>query len=248
MHQNQPMIKFFRKIRQKLLTENNFSKYLLYAIGEILLVVLGILIALSINNWNTYRKDRIKEKELLNGIVVNLELNKKLILERIGMLDGLNKNADTVLKLQDKQIVYTDTIAIRLYVATVLPTIFDLPNQGFEYLKNEGLDIILNENIRNEIINIFNVTYNKTNIRFGKANDYHLPQNQYIVENFKIEKNKDTLGGYLRPYNVDKTLNDNYFFSIISSYKHSREYLRYFLENDLDETEKLLNKLKQSDF
>ena len=47
---NEPMIRFFRKIRQRLLTENKFSKYLIYAIGEILLVVIGILIALNINN------------------------------------------------------------------------------------------------------------------------------------------------------------------------------------------------------
>ncbi len=50
------MIKFFRKIRQKLLSENKFSKYLIYAIGEIVLVVIGILIALQINNWNENRK------------------------------------------------------------------------------------------------------------------------------------------------------------------------------------------------
>ncbi len=58
------MINFFRKIRQKLLTENKFSKYLLYAIGEITLVVIGILIALQINNWNENKKDSVKEKEL----------------------------------------------------------------------------------------------------------------------------------------------------------------------------------------
>jgi len=51
------MINFFRKIRQRLLTENKFSKYLLYGIGEIILVVIGILIALSINNWNEDRKN-----------------------------------------------------------------------------------------------------------------------------------------------------------------------------------------------
>ena len=54
------MIKFFRKIRQRLLTENRLGKYLLYAIGEILLVVIGILIALSINNWNEERKNEEK--------------------------------------------------------------------------------------------------------------------------------------------------------------------------------------------
>jgi len=55
------MIKFFRKIRQKLLTENKFSQYFIYAIGEIILVVIGILIAISINNWiDTRKKDDLK--------------------------------------------------------------------------------------------------------------------------------------------------------------------------------------------
>lgn len=53
------MLRFFRQIRQGLLTHNKFSKYLLYAIGEIVLVVLGILIALQINTWNEDRKDRL---------------------------------------------------------------------------------------------------------------------------------------------------------------------------------------------
>ena len=52
------MIKFFRKIRQKLLNENRFSKYLVYAIGEIVLVMIGILLALQVNNWNELRKKK----------------------------------------------------------------------------------------------------------------------------------------------------------------------------------------------
>ncbi|MGW9684470.1 DUF6090 family protein [Flagellimonas sp. 2504JD1-5] len=55
------MIKFFRRIRQRLLSENKFSKYLLYAIGEIVLVVIGILLALQVNNWNEQRKNRSNE-------------------------------------------------------------------------------------------------------------------------------------------------------------------------------------------
>lgn len=57
------MIKFFRHIRQKLLSENKFSKYLIYAIGEIILVVIGILIALQINNWN---ENRLKQEQLIS--------------------------------------------------------------------------------------------------------------------------------------------------------------------------------------
>jgi hypothetical protein len=67
------MLKIFRKIRQSLVTQNKFSKYLLYAIGEIVLVVIGILIALSINNWNSERINRKQEKEYLSRLVVDLE-------------------------------------------------------------------------------------------------------------------------------------------------------------------------------
>ena len=69
------MIKFFRKIRQNLLSENKTGKYLKYAIGEIVLVVIGILIALSINNWNEGRKDQTQELKYLIGIKSDLEVD-----------------------------------------------------------------------------------------------------------------------------------------------------------------------------
>jgi hypothetical protein len=59
------MLKFFRKIRQNLLSEGKTGKYLKYAFGEIILVVIGILIALQINNWNENRKNRLLEQQLL---------------------------------------------------------------------------------------------------------------------------------------------------------------------------------------
>ncbi|MBZ0328301.1 MAG: hypothetical protein K8F54_11890 [Altibacter sp.] len=71
------MIKFFRIIRQNLVTENKFSKYLIYAIGEIILVVIGILIAISINNWNI---DRLEKKEVANFLEqIETELNWDII-------------------------------------------------------------------------------------------------------------------------------------------------------------------------
>ena len=67
------MIQFFRKIRQRLLSENKFTKYLLYALGEIVLVVIGILIALQINNWNEDRKNALLERDYLHAISADLE-------------------------------------------------------------------------------------------------------------------------------------------------------------------------------
>ena len=74
------MIKFFRKIRQNMIKENKVSKYFLYAIGEIVLVVIGILIALSVNNWNEKQKLIKQELEILlelrDEIVLNIDSYK----------------------------------------------------------------------------------------------------------------------------------------------------------------------------
>ena len=74
------MIKFFRHIRKSLLMENKTSKYVKDAIGEIVLVVIGILIALSINNWNEARKEKLKATTILEAI-------------RLDMLDDLEDMA-----------------------------------------------------------------------------------------------------------------------------------------------------------
>jgi len=98
------MIKFFRHIRQKLLSQNRFSKYLIYAIGEIVLVVIGILIALNINNWNEEKKLQQLERTYLMGILDDLNtdttsINNVVIpnflknhRERHRYLDSLERN------------------------------------------------------------------------------------------------------------------------------------------------------------
>tara|TARA_R100001369_G_scaffold10707_11_gene23977 strand:+ start:2795 stop:3070 length:276 start_codon:yes stop_codon:yes gene_type:complete len=77
------MIKFFRHIRKNQIMENKTSKYFKYAIGEIILVVIGILIALQINNWNQNRIERNKENLILTELIVDLEEQSKLLDEYI---------------------------------------------------------------------------------------------------------------------------------------------------------------------
>ncbi len=67
------MINFFRKLRLSSLRLKPVSKYLLYATGEIILVVIGILIALQINNWNEFRKERKREKMYLEALQKDLQ-------------------------------------------------------------------------------------------------------------------------------------------------------------------------------
>ena len=98
------MIRFFRKLRNKLLSESKFGKFLLYALGEIILVVIGILIALQVNNWNVERQNNKEEQFYLRSIKDNLnndallletltaQISKSLLtLDTISRLDNANK-------------------------------------------------------------------------------------------------------------------------------------------------------------
>ena len=96
------MIKFFRKIRQKMQTENKFNKYFLYAIGEIVLVVVGILIALGINNWNDQKKNNQVEAQYYCKVLDDLELDKKL-------LEELSKKADNRISLSKELLLDLDS-------------------------------------------------------------------------------------------------------------------------------------------
>ncbi|NNJ88281.1 MAG: hypothetical protein HKP53_02680 [Eudoraea sp.] len=104
------MIKFFRHIRKRLLSENppggragKFSKYLIYAIGEIVLVVIGILIALQVNNWNEKRKNenlfKVTLDHLYTSIKVDLDIlhyYQNTIKDQIVMIDEIIENADNI--------------------------------------------------------------------------------------------------------------------------------------------------------
>lgn len=73
------MLHFFKNIRRKLAADNNVAKYMRYAIGEIVLVVIGILIALQINNWNTYQKDRKMEKHYYENFLEEMRADSSFI-------------------------------------------------------------------------------------------------------------------------------------------------------------------------
>lgn len=91
------MIKFFRKIRQKLLSENKFGKYLTYAIGEIVLVVIGILIALQINNWNENKKQQAEITDIYKQIVLDLDNDIDEFSNVIKYYDSIKPVYDAVL-------------------------------------------------------------------------------------------------------------------------------------------------------
>lgn len=157
------MIKFFIKIRQRLLTENKFSKYLLYAFGEIVLVVIGILIALQINNWNENRKELILELQMLKNLEKDLEENVSRIKSMI-FTDStiLAQNKILLSLLEDEKSVFHDSLQyyfgdINRYGA------FFPQKMTYETLKSKGLGIIKNDSLKNKITILFDDMYVSNN-------------------------------------------------------------------------------------
>jgi hypothetical protein len=147
------MINFFRKIRKKLADDNQLLKYSRYAIGEILLVVIGILIALSINNWNQNRINSLSERLLLKEINAEFKLNKKELENTVRAYVRVRKHCNYILEsfpiVQNK--IDKDSLSsalgqIRNQVSADLSTgsISTLINtSSFEIISNEELRSLL---------------------------------------------------------------------------------------------------------
>jgi len=148
------MIKFFRKIRYNLMEQNKTGKYLKYAIGEIALVVIGILIALSINNWNEGNKRTAQEVKILKEIISELET---AVDDIESDLKDHHRNLNSSKIVRDV-ILYkkkqNDTLNIHFLYAIDDET-FTTKESAFESLQSMGLDIISNDSIRQEITTVY---------------------------------------------------------------------------------------------
>jgi len=183
------MIKFFRRIRQRLLTENKFSKYLIYAIGEIVLVVIGILIALQINNWNEYQKERKSEHLILSEIRDNLKYDLNDFESNITTLQNKSISSKAVLQALEKDIAYHDSLGYYFSYLNAYPH-FSCKRNGYKLLQSKGLEIITNDELRNKITDLYEDRY------------------QYLLtfEKERIDYNKVLLETAMTPYMGNKKL------------------------------------------
>jgi hypothetical protein len=151
------MIKFFRKIRQKMLTENKFSKYLIYAIGEIVLVVIGILIALQINNWNAERKVEKEEIGILNNLLESLYSAKEQSDIEIYEENKLKESLIVALgKNSNKSELSINTIPDSLFYHILWNSNPSVPVlSSYSDIKNTGkIGVIKNRKIRESFANL----------------------------------------------------------------------------------------------
>ncbi len=148
------MIKFFRKIRQKLLSENKFSKYLIYAIGEIILVVIGILIALGINNWNENRKIEKIEEKYLSELSEAIELDILDLKSNINNSQKTIESIDLLLNHLEKNLPYNDSLN-KHFTRSSLFTNLITNSSVYDKLASTGLDIISSDSLQKKIVRYY---------------------------------------------------------------------------------------------
>jgi hypothetical protein len=204
------MIKFFRKIRQNLLTENKFSKYLIYAIGEIILVVIGILIALQINNWNEEQKNEKEEISILNNLLESLysakEQSKSEILKENQLKESLlialgknsNKNKFSINSISDS--LFYDILWNSNPRVPVLNSYSDIKNTG-------KIGIIKNRSIRENFNNLELTLTGLTNIVKDRLTLQQMRIDDIIVNNVNFVR---LLKSMEPSINIDNELQNNY--------------------------------------
>ncbi len=154
------MIKFFRKIRQKLLSENKFSQYLLYAIGEIVLVVIGILIALQINNWNETKRQIKKEEKILQQFKNELIEDLFILDEITGSNKFVIKSCNELIKHLENDMPYNDSLSL-YFDRWASPNVLEFNGSTYQNLITTGPELIKNEPLRNGILKLYNFSYKK---------------------------------------------------------------------------------------
>ena len=215
------MIKFFRKIRYSLISENRTGKYLKYALGEILLVMIGILLALQVNNWNEERKTRQKERKILLELKDNLEESLQSLQYRRNVTHGEIRMIDRIFHSMDNN-VKSDSLVYWMKWA-LIPVNVPITSTAFESLKTIGYDLIQSDTLREEIIVFFDVIYplgsRQVDLRVeSELNAYNPYLNEYITRGAPSQIYEMTIDNF--PKMRQDRLFKNTLWSLRSLKKH----------------------------
>lgn len=239
------MIKFFRNIRKTLLAEGKTSKYLKYAIGEIILVVIGILIALQINNWNELRKEKTRASNYMDRIEEDLnrsisrsenllELNKR-ILKSVTETQKLLERGTTLNDAEKNTVDYAFLWFPR--------TTYQMPNMlTYEEMKESGdLHLIEDTELRNELAEFYSYLQQVESVYEKLSQDI---ESQFSVYNSQIRANTnpETLDITFK-YDFNKLCQDTVFINTFSRMSiHWRGFV-YFMERINLDAKKVKSKI-----
>lgn len=241
------MISYFRKIRHKLIGKGNLSKYFFYAIGEITLIVIGILLALYLDNLNSEKKIRALEIKILYELNSNLSSSIKSFERAIQSEQVYLKNNLLILDFLDNDKPYDESLDIAF--GTYFWTITSNPiSGGYDYLKSKGIDLISNDSLRQNISFIFENEFSilkdenevwANNLQQNISYPYHVTHfRNYFLGGIDQENNE-----YAKPNEYEALLEDQQFMSINAEIISNRRWNINSLEKILSDTRDLMTQI-----
>ena len=155
------MISFFKKIRQKLLSQNRVTRYLAYALGEILLVVIGILIALQVNNYREAQQTKSRETAFLHGLRSDLLLNLDELQRSIDRYSRAGRSAEVMISYFEGAPI-TNTDSVNFHTMEVLYWDPFIRNNSTlrEMISSGSLGILSDDSLKNELLRM-ELSYDK---------------------------------------------------------------------------------------
>lgn len=249
------MFTLFRRIREKLIASGSVSKYLLYATGEILLVVVGILIALQVNNWNEQRSRMAQEIELLQTFEVELtnSLNR---LNEILAFNRMTKNAMLQLDqhLSERK-PYEPGLDSLFFSSTSFTYGDQFSTMALDNLNSLGVDIIRNKELRSQLMLTYEAypflkeaqdIYTDIILTAGKT----LLSTRFVElwdgEAQGMEDSLDNLVGVMHPVDYPSLLDDQeYLYFLRSLPNHMGYFVEYPAEYTKERIERSLLLIRQ---
>ncbi|MEQ8628776.1 DUF6090 family protein [Ekhidna sp.] len=205
------MLFLLRKIRRKLISENQVSTYLLYAIGEIILVVVGILIAVNIDDLNEETRLKRIEHTLLSEMYVNLQNDKTDLTANVTLCQNSLTSSYRVLDHLSGQDMQADSI-LYYYGNLWGTTVFTVNMSAYENLKSLGLQVISSNELRKMITNHYAEGY-------GYLLRVEAMDAEFLIHQLTPQMNKhlittddyDKIHHYAKPVNFDELRSSNEF-------------------------------------
>ena len=178
------MIRFFRKIRLKVLSHGKVGKYLLYAVGEIALVMIGILLALQVNNWNEGKKALKRQTEYLVQIQAEMSANRSALLEEKTKLQGILGGLRNFIALKKKDISALSEEEVSNVWASIFSNSakFRYENGVLSALISTGnIKEIVNDSIRQSLAS-WESKVRRVKNQETAFNEYLVQGNEYLLE------------------------------------------------------------------
>jgi hypothetical protein len=195
------MINLFRKVRQKLINENSLSRYVLYATGEILLVVIGILIALQVNNWNEDRKNRKDELFYYLKLAENLRQDTTNIMKAISEIDHSLHSIDRIVEqfeTQEDEFLEEDISSTLVRVEGFTPEMSTWNN----LIATGKINLLTSQAIIDSLTNYYNKNLNDTQGWYDANKEYSRNQiGPYLMGFDDIQWNFGNSVEYQSPFN-----------------------------------------------